>query len=468
MRVLKILRQEMLPDPKRREKFRQEAKLAAHLKHPAIVKVFDVTQTPSSLQIEMEYIEGMSLRQHLEQRGRFPLPVALAILHAVLEGLAHAHAAKLEFDGVPYDGVIHRDLKPENILLRKDGQPVICDFGVAKLGADLLSMTQNISGSVGYMAPERLRGEVSSRAIDIFALGVTFFELLAGYRPFRGDNKTQVIENILKWNIADIEGDLTGMDPAVVQVIQTALARDPAGRYPDAGAMLEAVRPMYKLYHGELPADRAVGEFLRMGRFTSAEFKALIPEESPRRRRIWVAAAVVLALGGAGLWAWKSRSETEEPARDFAGLLEQGKLQEALALFPPEPEKRQEACYALARAHWRARDAAQALLWADKALDEGFHPRVGALRAEIYLEEGMRARANEELDRMRPLLRRAGSETRVQYHWLRVRWLTTSPTPLSPPDRKALRLNLEAVLRLVGHPSDPRRIEAQRLLSESR
>src|SRR5690606_15091378 len=199
LRVLKILHHDMMMDAKRRNKFKMEAQVSAHLKHPAIVQVFDVTQTDSKLQIEMEYIDGLSLRQYLERRKSFPLSVAIAIIQAVLEGMEHAHRASLTFGETVLDGVIHRDLKPENIMVRKNGQPVICDFGVAKVGADLMTQTQHISGSVAYMAPERLRGELSTRSIDVFSLGVMFFELHKGYRPFTGQNRTQVIENILKW-----------------------------------------------------------------------------------------------------------------------------------------------------------------------------------------------------------------------------------------------------------------------------
>src|SRR5690606_40767232 len=138
LRVLKILHHDMMMDAKRRNKFKMEAQVSAHLNQPAIVQVFDVTQTDSKLQIEMEYIDGLSLRQYLERRKSFPLSVAIAIIQAVLEGMEHAHRASHTFGETVLDGVIHRDLKPENIMVRKNGQPVICDFGVGKVGADLI------------------------------------------------------------------------------------------------------------------------------------------------------------------------------------------------------------------------------------------------------------------------------------------------------------------------------------------
>jgi tRNA A-37 threonylcarbamoyl transferase component Bud32 len=303
LRVLKILHHDMMLDARRREKFKMEAQVSAHLKHPAIVQVFDVTQTDSKLQIEMEFIDGMSLRQYLEKRKHFPLSVTLAILYAVLEGMEHAHKARLTFGDTALDGVIHRDLKPENILLRKNGQPVICDFGVAKVGADLMTQTQHISGSVAYMAPERLRGELSTRSIDVFALGVMFFELHKGYRPFTGHNKTQVLENILKWNIVDLDQAWKGSDEAVLQIVKKALAREPSQRYADAGQMLAALRPIYKLYHGDAPPAAVIQDFLARGQFTTAEFRALLPEETPWRSRLLKVFAA-LCVAGAGYFAW--------------------------------------------------------------------------------------------------------------------------------------------------------------------
>ncbi len=463
LRVLKILHQDILPDSKRRTRFLQEAKLAAHLKHPAIVRVFDVTQTRASLQIEMEYIEGQSLRQYLEQKSRLPPPVAVAVIEAVLEGLEHAHAATLNFDGVEYDGVIHRDLKPENILLRRDGQPVICDFGIAKLGADLLSMTQNVSGSVPYMAPERLRGENSTRAIDVFALGVMLFEILAGFRPFRGDNRTEVIENILKWNIADIRADLPDLDPALLEILQRALARDPSDRYADAGQMRAALGPLYKQYHGEAPPRQVIGEFLRLGRITTTEFRALLPEESFWSRRLWwwgLPAVAVLGLTAVLV----GRPAFLHAPQGFAALAAAGKLKQAAEHLPTEPQTRQAACFALAQDYWQRRDAQTALWWTDQALDAGPHPRMYALRAEIYLDRGLRNRARDELDREHPFLGRSSVETQAQYYWLLSRWLHAVPSPLAAGQRRELRASLEAVLKLVGNPTDPRHVAARQWL----
>jgi tRNA A-37 threonylcarbamoyl transferase component Bud32 len=474
LRVLKILHHDMMLDKRRREKFRMEAQVSAHLKHPAIVQVFDVTQTDSKLQIEMEYIDGMSLRQYLEKRKHFPLSVSLAIIYAVLEGMEHAHKARLTFGETTLDGVIHRDLKPENVLLRKNGQPVICDFGVAKVGADLMTQTQHISGSVAYMAPERLRGELSTRSIDVFAIGVMLFELHKGYRPFPGQNKAQVLENILRWNIVDLDAAWKGSDEAVLQVAKKALAKDPSQRYPDAGQMLAALRPIYKLYHGDAPPAVVIQDYLARGQFTTAEFRALMPEETPWRLRLLKLTAA-LCVAGAAFVAWQALRGAAAPGGPGSGhgpagpdgALSGGDAPKAVLPAPrPEnppaapaalaqaavaavpaagsvnaavtpaparpspaeaerqvralpPEERQTGYYALAKSALRENgDPGRALLLVNKALDLAYHPTIALLKVEILQNQEMFNLAQGELDHVRPWLSRMTRDNQAQYYWL--------------------------------------------------
>jgi len=469
LRVLKILHHDMMLDPRRREKFKMEAQVSAHLKHPAIVQVFDVTQTNSKLQIEMEYIDGMSLRQLLEKRKSFPLSVALAITYAVLEGMEHAHKARLTFGETVLDGVIHRDLKPENILLRRNGQPVICDFGVAKVGADLMTQTQHISGSVAYMAPERLRGELSTRSIDVFALGVMLFELHKGHRPFPGANKAQVLENILKWNLVDLDAAWKGSDEAVLEVAKKAMAREPSQRYQDAGQMLAALRTLYKLYHGDAPPASVIQDYLARGHFTTAEFRALMPDENPWRSRLLklaVAGCVAIAAGfiwfsrhgGTGVHPGETASGPSaadaaagkpDPAGESAhpgaaaaiapaggtSSLPQlaGQVNTPVTPVPPAPspaeaerqvralppDARQGGYYSLAKASLReGGDPGRALLLVNKALDFSYHPTIALLKVEILQDQDMFNLAGGELERVRPWLTRMTRDNQAQYFWL--------------------------------------------------
>ncbi len=454
LRVLKILHHDMMMDTKRRAKFMQEAQVSAHLKHPAIVQVFDVTQTASKLQIEMEYIDGMSLRQHLERRKAFPLSVTLAIIHAVLEGMEHAHRARLQFGETEFDGVIHRDLKPENIMIRKSGQPVICDFGVAKVGADLMTQTQHISGSVAYMAPERLRGELSTRSIDVFAIGVMFFELHKGTRPFNGVNKTQVLENILKWNIVDLDHEWRGSDAAVLQVIKKALARDPAQRYQDASQMLAAIKPISKLYHGDAPPAAVIQDFLTRGQFTTAEFRALMPEVSTWKNRIplLIGAAALAGVAGTLYLAWPKAPAQPAVTPKTAAAGPSGSdesLHDAEAkLRASPPAEQQRGYFALAKAAVAEKhDAGSAMLLVNKALDISYHPTIALLKVEILLDQDMLNLAQSELSRIDPWLTKMTSENQAQFHWLSAQ-LHLKRSPAAGPERSKAREALTKYLAL--------------------
>ncbi len=504
LRVLKILHHDMMLDAKRRSKFKMEAQVSAHLKHPAIVQVFDVTQTASKLQIEMEYIDGMSLRQYLEKRKSFPLSVTIAIIQAVLEGMEHAHRARLTFGETALDGVIHRDLKPENIMVRKNGQPVICDFGVAKVGADLMTQTQHISGSVAYMAPERLRGELSTRSIDVFSLGVMFFELHKGYRPFTGNNKTQVLENILRWNIVDLDHEWRGSDGAVLQIVRKALAREPGSRYQDASQMLSALRPIYKLYHGDAPPAAVLQDYLTRGQFTTAEFRALMPEETPWRSRI-AKAVGALALAGAAWFAYQAlhagKSAPAKPGSANSVPGPQGNTSVtppgAAALQPPlavplaakagleaeraarasstsEAERKvkalpardqQRGYYSLAKASLREKkDPGNALLLVNKALDYSFHPTIALLKVEILQDQEMFNLSETELARIQPWLKKMTRENQAQYHWLAAQQQIRRGGQASAAGRMHIKIALKQYLALKPKGADENLKQAQQLL----
>jgi tRNA A-37 threonylcarbamoyl transferase component Bud32 len=488
LRVLKILHHDMMLDIKRRNKFKMEAQVSAHLKHPAIVQVFDVTQTASKLQIEMEYIDGLSLRQYLEKRKHFPLSVTLALIQAVLEGMEHAHKAKLTFGETVLDGVIHRDLKPENIMVRKNGQPVICDFGVAKVGADLMTQTQHISGSVAYMAPERLRGELSTRSIDVFALGVMFFELHKGFRPFPGNNKTMVLENILKWNIVDLDEAWRGSDEAVLQVVKKALARDPAQRYQDAGQMLAALRPIYKLYHGDAAPAVVVQDYLTRGQFTTAEFNALMPEETPWRPRLLKIFAG-LCLAGAAFFGFQalrggkapptaapaSRVNTAVTSIPASSTLPAPAAAPGRASLSEEERKiralprkdQQRGYYALAKSSLREnRDPVNALLLVNKALDYSFHPTIALLKVEILQDQEMFNLADSELDHVRPWLGKMTRENQAQYHWLLAQQQFLRGEPMAPKARAKAKAALRAYLALRPKGADENLKRAQQQLRD--
>ena len=288
-----------------------------------------------------------------------------------------------------------------------------------------MTQTQHISGSVAYMAPERLRGELSTRSIDVFALGVMLFELHKGYRPFPGANKTQVLENILRWNIVDLDQDWKGSDAAVLQIVKKAMARDASMRYTDASQMLAAVRPVYKLYHGEARPAPVLQDYLTRGHLTTAEFKALLPEESiaGRKTAVAIAAAAAVAIGAAAWYLWPragsaaGNAAAESPLERLAR--EKGPAAAESMVKGMKPEEQQRGYYSLARTAFKdRRDPGNALLLVNKALNLSFHPTIALLRAEILLDQGTLNLAESELVRIEPWLARMSRENQAQFHWL--------------------------------------------------
>lgn len=175
--ALKRMRQELLDVPKARRRFLKEARTVASLRHPHIVAIHSVLEQADGLYLVFEFVPGGTVHDLLRRRGFLPLPQALGLLGQVGQALDHAHSL----------GVVHRDLKPSNIMVTGEGEAKVMDFGIARQMLDTLSrLTRGeLLGTPAYMAPEQERGE-SRKESDLYALAVTFYEMVAGENPFRG------------------------------------------------------------------------------------------------------------------------------------------------------------------------------------------------------------------------------------------------------------------------------------------
>jgi hypothetical protein len=246
-------------DPESRRRFEVEAKAAARLQHPNIVTVHELGEDRGILFIAMEMLPGADLDSLLKSGETLPLPEKLDIVAQVCRGLAFAHER----------GIVHRDIKPSNVRLLDDGTAKIMDFGIAKLGASHhITKTGMMVGTVHYMSPEQVRGSPLDGRSDVFSAGVILYELLAGERPFRGDDVTQILYKIVNEEPATPDlhrlGDLA---PRLQEVLARALAKDPAARYPGAAAFGEELSALVELARKtEGPAAAAAGEGLAAAR----------------------------------------------------------------------------------------------------------------------------------------------------------------------------------------------------------
>ncbi len=223
--ALKLLRRELLDTPGMIERFRQEVKLARRVTHANVVRTFDFGQHGADHFLTMEYIEGRSLAQQLDG-GRLAHDELLRIARAACAGIAAAHAA----------GVLHRDLKPDNILVAHTGRIAITDFGIAQITSDP-EAHERFVGTPAYMAPEQVSaGAPIGPAVDVYAFGAILFEMLTGRRPFTGADPVALALARLEQPPPDPRrhGDVP---EALALLVLRCLARDPAARFADGGAL---------------------------------------------------------------------------------------------------------------------------------------------------------------------------------------------------------------------------------------
>ncbi len=227
--AIKILRGELSKDPITLLRFQREAGAVSKLHHPNVVEVYDVGEYNYRHYIVMEYVKGRTLKQLILQRGALHQDEAVDIMIQLTSAVQHAHEHH----------IIHRDIKPQNVLVKDDGTIKITDFGIA-LAHDAIQLTQAdaVLGSAHYLAPETTRGETINHQVDIYALGIVFYELLRGSVPFKGDNPVQIAMKHLREEIPSIKEFNPMIAQSVENIIIKASAKDRTQRYQSAKEML--------------------------------------------------------------------------------------------------------------------------------------------------------------------------------------------------------------------------------------
>ena len=226
--AVKILKSDLADSAEFRRRFHDESLAVAQLSHANIVSVYDVSRSDELDYIVMELIDGITLKQYMERRGKMDWREALHFIIQIMRGLSHAHSR----------GIIHRDIKPQNIMVLRDGSVKVADFGIACL-ANSQTMTQEALGSVHYISPEQARGDRTDARSDIYSAGVVLYEMLTGRLPFEGDSAVSIaIQHLSSVPLSPRE-----LNPDVPEALEliTMKAMNPSldKRYPSADAMLE-------------------------------------------------------------------------------------------------------------------------------------------------------------------------------------------------------------------------------------
>jgi tRNA A-37 threonylcarbamoyl transferase component Bud32 len=279
--ALKVLAPELLEDERFQERFRREIRVAASLQHPNVVGIHYAGEHEGLLFLAMDYVHGTDLREILKKSGALHPERAVELLSQAASAIDAAHGR----------GLIHRDVKPANILITvKDGEEraYLTDFGVAKRFDTVADLTATgvVVGTVDYMAPEQITGGHVDARTDIYALGCVFFQMLSGHVPYERDNSVAKLFAHVSDPPPSIEGELAELYPTFGQVLEKAMAKDPADRYLSAGDFVRdaAAALRGKRYSGPAiavgigdadPSGTAAGE--AMGAGDSTQLKGLRP-----------------------------------------------------------------------------------------------------------------------------------------------------------------------------------------------
>ncbi|MEO8431444.1 MAG: protein kinase [Acidobacteriota bacterium] len=311
--ALKVLSAD-LEEPDFAERFRQEARLAASLDHPHIVKIFDYGQGDDLCWFTMQLVDGPTLIRELKQKGPWNEADAASLAAAICDALDYSHRR----------GIIHRDIKPENILVDTERHPYLMDFGIAKSDQSVVhTRTGTILGSPAYIAPEQLTGGAVDGRADLYALGATLYRMVSNSFPFQDSDPVRMAMKRFTMAPEPLGPKRPGIDPVFESIVMRALERDPAARFATAGDMEAALRAFLAgkpvllppaaadafppapepgtPYGFSLPAGGAAADSQPTVR-TAPPSPALAPPPSVARRAAWpVAGGLVLA---AAVAAW--------------------------------------------------------------------------------------------------------------------------------------------------------------------
>jgi serine/threonine-protein kinase len=215
-----------------RDRFLQEARAAGNLDHRSIVRIYDVGEDTGGPYIVMEFIDGVTLADHIAANHELSLPRKLDLFLELLDGLEYAHNT----------GLIHRDVKPQNIMLQRNGALKILDFGIARLGNSTLTLSGTMLGTPNYMSPEQIEGRTVDRRSDVFAAGLVLYELLSYRQAFSGDTAHQVLNAIARSRPTPLREVCPGIDTGLEIIVDKAIHKDPARRYQTMAAMAADLR----------------------------------------------------------------------------------------------------------------------------------------------------------------------------------------------------------------------------------
>lgn len=302
--AIKVMKSELGQDADYVSRFQREAEAASKMTHHNIVNLLDVGMDGPNRFLVMEYVQGITLKQLIREKGRLSPNTAAQICIRILSALQHAHQ----------NGIIHRDIKPQNILVASDGHIKVADFGIARIAnSSTLTRDDSVMGTVYYYSPEQASGQKVGVTSDLYSVGIVLYEMLTGRVPFDGESQVAIAMQHLHARPTPIEQLAPEVPPAIIHVCMMAMAKDPRYRYQSAREMAAELRMALEGRVGEMQPRLA-----ESGDYTAPpEAKHAAPEApkedsgahrpAPKRRvKIhplgWIASALVAVMVVYGLY----------------------------------------------------------------------------------------------------------------------------------------------------------------------
>ena len=226
--AIKVLKSDYRTDEVFIKKFLSEAQAAAGLMHPNVVNVYDVGQDRGLYYMVMELVEGITLKDYIEKKGKLSPKETVSISIQMVTGLQAAHNHH----------IVHRDIKPQNIIISKDGKVKVTDFGIARATTSTQTISTSVMGSVHYTSPEQARGGVVDQKSDIYSIGITMYEMVTGHVPFDGDSTVTVALKHLQEEIVSPADEVPDLPYSLECIIMKCTQKNPAMRYHDCASLL--------------------------------------------------------------------------------------------------------------------------------------------------------------------------------------------------------------------------------------
>ncbi|MFQ5652351.1 MAG: serine/threonine protein kinase [bacterium] len=303
MVLVKILRPEYVRDEKTRQRFLDEAKLAAKLQHPNVVTVFDYGQSDDLTYFATEFIEGCDLQQ-LVSGGKLPPELTWLILADATKGLQAVHSK----------GILHMDIKPANIMVSHDGQVKLSDFGLAshRRGPDK-QRPQAISGTPAYFSPEHIGGDQVDKDSDIFSLGATFYEMLTGAPAFRGKDINELLHSILNDDPIPYLKKQTGIPQELCTICSTMLAKNREQRYRTCEQLLQDLNTFRFTYDLNVGTADLKTFLKEPSHYAPVTLRPVAPPQKPPSKPATSLTLLAIVLSALMFFLFYSRQESVSP-----------------------------------------------------------------------------------------------------------------------------------------------------------